>query len=220
MSDQIRSHLSQRACDLLVMKKKVLNSSGHSDIHWAIEYSGRSAQIQTDRILTLRYGHSTGNELTDLFLESLCRLSEGKMVQAVFALSFREVENFLRDENHLPAFTETIEDEAREAFFRVKSTLASAILLENVDVLKELGVESSWSELNLSGKNRTLLALFSWLNNRLGQTHSLDLILAEENTVTVKNNDFPLELPLVESFLNQIFRTEGTQSPLKVIGTL
>jgi len=170
--------------------------------------------------LTLQYSNSTGQSLVDLFLESVCRMLVNRPLQALFSLSFREVENFLRDENHLPAFTNDSESSAREVFLQVKMTLVQKVLLENMDIKRLIGTDQSWNDLSLAGKNRTVINFFSWLNDRFGKANSLELILVEDPVVTVKNNDFPLDLPLIEGLLNQLFTSKETLSPLKVIGTL
>jgi len=220
MTIESKNIFSNRAVELLSQKKFAQQTATQPEYHWAIEYSGRSAQIQTDRILTLQYSNSTGQSLVDLFLESVCSMLVNRPLQALFSLSFREVENFLRDENHLPAFSNDSETAAREVFLQVKMTLVQKVLLENVDTKRLIGTDQSWNDLSLAGKNRTVINFFSWLNDRFGKTNSLELILVEDPVVTVKNNDFPLDLPLVEGLLNQLFTSKETLSPLKVIGTL
>lgn len=159
-------------------------------------------------------------DLVDLFLESICRMCESRPVASLFSLSFREVENFLRDENHLSVFSEESVAAARDVFSQVKSSLVQNVLLEKVDLKTLLGTDRNWNELTLAGKNRTLANLISWLNDRLGKPNALELILAEDTSVTVKNNDFPLDLQVIEGLLNQVFPAQKSLSPLKVIGTL
>lgn len=215
MTNQCEPAYSQRAQNLLTDCKCARTADIASNPQWEIDY-GSSAPFQNGRILTLKYSHISTDVLETVFYESICRLSQGKTLNFLFLLSFREIESFLRDENHLPAFGNELELRALEVFGRLKAALLHKILRGKIG----LPQEKKWSKLTLADKNRGTMELFSSLNNLFPKDKNLELILAEEGTVTVKKNDFPLELDVVEALLNDLFGPEETHSPLKVIGTL
>jgi Fe-S cluster biogenesis protein NfuA len=67
-----------------------------------------------EKDLTLsKMGYATNISGAEIaYLEAFCELSLGKSRQGLAKFSFREVENFLRDQNHLPAYPYTADDEA------------------------------------------------------------------------------------------------------------
>lgn len=187
---------------------------------WKIEYNCGTQHFQTDKILTLQYSNPVNDDLTTILLESICKLSQGKMLQYLFQLSFREVENFLRDENHIPSFGAELETRASEVFLSLKHALLAGILLTKMNE-SDLSFDlSGWKKFSLPLKNKLVMEVFSGLCTLFPKEKKLELILAEGDTVTVKKNDFPLELAVLETLLNRLAFEKETDSPLKVIGTL
>jgi hypothetical protein len=210
---------SRRAHELLSDLRYASSKSVQSDFHWKIDYSRESSQLQNDKILTLQYSSPVKNNLENIFLESICRLAKGKTMQFLFAVSYREIESFLRDENHIPAFSESIVPEAQTILGRVKKSLLVEILLGDLEK-SGLSEKKKWPVLTIVEKNRAVASLFFELGKVFSQGKKLELILAEDNTVTVKKNDFPLDLEIIEALMGQIFFKHESISPLKVIGTL
>ena len=211
--------ISKRAENLLSQPQFTLNKLKQSSFNWKIEYSGGHSQFQTDKILTLQYSHSTEDDLENILLESICRLAQGKTLQFLFTMSYREIESFLRDENHTPAFTGDIEAHAVSVFQQVKKSLLVQILKTKLS-LSDSKSRADWSTLSLVAKNRDVKNFLTVLGNLFLPAKSLELVLAEDDTVTVKKNEFPLDLEIVEALLGlQFFGNQGT-SPLKVVGTL
>lgn len=208
--------ISSRAQNLMNESRFALSPVIAPGPQWKIEYGRQNAQWQTDRILTLQYSHPSSDSLETLFYESICRVSQQKTLSDLFKLSFREIESFLRDENHLPAFGNEIAGPAQEVFGRLKNALILEILSKKISMPKG----KTWKELGLAEKNRAVMELFSSLCSLFPKDKNLELVLAESDTVTVKKNDFPLELDALEALLCHQFGAGSADSPLKVIGTL
>lgn len=219
-SENQKSLFSQRANDLLTEFRFAESQTPKADFHWRIEYSGGNAQLQSDKILTLKYSSPVQNDIDNIFLESICRLSKDKTLQFLFALTFREIESFLRDENHIPAFDSTIENEAMSALTRVKKSLIVEILLQKLSLSGPLSGSTDWRKLTLVEKNRAVSSLLKELGQVFPEGKKAELVLAEEDMVTVRKNDFPLDLEILEAILGHIFYSHESISPLKVIGTL
>jgi hypothetical protein len=211
---------SKRAQKLLTEKAFAQTDVRALIFQWKIEYNCGPQHFQTDKILTLQYSNPVNDDLTTVLLESVCKLSQGKMLQFLFQLSFREVENFLRDENHIPSFGAELETRGNEVFISVKNALLAEILLTKMNELDFSFDLSSWKKLSLPMKNKLVMEVFSGLLTLFPKEKKLELILAEGDTVTVKKNDFPLELAVLETLLNRLAFEKETDSPLKVIGTL
>lgn len=216
MTNVLASHISRRAQNLQTDCKFALSGTVSSNPQWEIQFGHEAPQFQTDRILTLHYSHISADVLETIFFESICRLSQGKTLNFLFLLSFREIESFLRDENHIPAFDNVSEAQAQDVFGHLKNALVLKILAAKISS----PAGKRWSGLSLSDKNRAVLELFTSLCALFPKEKNLELILAEDTTVTVKKNDFPLELEAVETLLNHLFLSGEADSPLKVIGTL
>lgn len=212
---------SLRAKDLLEHPQFSLNLDARTAFRWKVEYSGVTSQFQTDKILTLKYSHQTSDEIFNVFAESVGRLSQGKTVDSLMALSFREIESFLRDENHLASFADEIQKRAEETFLQVKISLIVYILAEKIQFSGTWSEQKSpWHKLSLADKNRAVSHLVSELGKLFSAGKPLELVLAEGDTVTVNKNDFPLDLEIIEGLMGQLFSVEESISALKVVGTL
>lgn len=96
---------------------------------------------KSDNILTVKFSSrpKTKNiQHNILFNEVLCRLSAGKKLEKVALITFREVENFLRDENHQPAFDLPAEviQELEVCFINVKFVFLAACFLAHLSPLE------------------------------------------------------------------------------------
>lgn len=214
------SFYSTRAKNLLFHPRFAMKSD-EVGLSWRLEYSGGTHYFQTDKILTLQYSHSEDNDLKNIICESICVLSQGKTMSFVTFLAFRELESFLRDENHVRSFAEEVEAHATEIFAQVKTSLLVHALASRI-VLPAPWSEQKflWKSLSLTEKNRAVTVLIDEIAKLFPEGKIMELVLAEEGTVTVKKNDFPLDLPVFEGLMGQLFSNDTPNSPLKVVGTM
>ena len=104
-------------------------------------------------------------------------LAQGKVLFNLWSLSFREFENFLRDENHLPAFLE-ITEELEGEFKKLKLTFLASGYFQK---LRDLQLHfKDWHSLSLVMKNQISLGLCQ----KLGW----HLIYAEESVLTIESS--------------------------------
>ena len=136
--------ISKRA-QSFISEPKFLNSDIPFDFEVSLDKS--------DKILTVFYQGKSG-DLNLLFSEALAIFSKNRPINELWKINFREIENFLRDENHLPAFQENL-PEIESALEKVKiSLIATVVKLQVGKELIELksGI-SHWEKLNLVSKN-------------------------------------------------------------------
>lgn len=162
-----------------------------------------------DKILTVFHGKNP-DDMDFIIAEVLAKFSENKKIQDIWKINFREIESFLRDENHLPAFTDNT--------LELENILASnKISLIGFAVKAKLGPKAfdlfsqrkNWNQLTLAAKNlwaKELLAPLGW-----------QLILCEEEVLTVTSVPPGID----EAGLSLLFSTvlSGAESlpPMKVV---
>ena len=164
---------------------------------------------ENKRILSVLHGKGA-LDIDFLFSEVLARFALNKTNLEILNIPFREIESFLRDENHLPAFTDSL-DFVERAWGTSKGSLVAAVALASfgpeVKLLKEQ--ISRWDEMNLAGKNALLAKILSTLG--------WELILYFEETLTVKPRPKEIENFVIEAILQEIFRAGGKVLPMKVV---
>ena len=179
---------------------------------WKIELEG-------DKILTLFY-YSSENTLKfdaidNLFLESLARLTLGRNILFLNSLSFREIENFLRDENHLPVFGDSSLPEIQAK--KCKYSLLAAILsLKLTQTQGNLPVVF-WDKLTLVEKNSNALELIQKINQLFSSSIPMQLAIAENDLVSVIRGDFPLDIEVTQLLFQEYFQHSNENSSLKVV---
>lgn len=164
---------------------------------------------KNDRILTVVHG-SLHSDLEKIFAEVLSKFSTNKKIPEIWNIHFREIESFLRDENHLPAFLDEqnkleIILEKLKISLIVSATLAA--LSSGFEDLSDLLLK--WEKLNLAGKNAFLIAVLRPLG--------LELILYSEDLLTVTGGSALVENSALESVLQGIFKGSGKVLPMKVV---
>lgn len=218
------SLFSIRAINHLSHPQFIAGAKSQASFFWQLEYSEGAGHLQTDKILTLRYSHRTEDDIQNILLEALCRLVQGRTLSFVFLLNFREIESYLRDDNHVEAFGPEIYSRAQECFERLKSSLLVQILVQKLDDSRSSfgvkSIKSPWDQLSFVERNRAVSRLIAELNKLFGNEKALEFVLAEGDLITVKKNDFPLDLVVLEHLMGQIFSMGSVDSPLKVVGTL
>ncbi len=168
--------LSIRAKELLE-KKEFFKASQENDFEVVWDSS--------DKILTVTYSSSsTENEL--LFKEIISKFSKGRALKQVLEINFRELESFLRDENHLPAFPEESSKELSELLNRLKLSLVTSALYSKNPSFKELSeaLLRNWEELSLVEKNQWAQRLISEIQKELNQ--NFELLWCDETSLTIK----------------------------------
>lgn len=132
---------------------------------------------ENDKVLTAHHCFAKETSESHLLLaEVFCMLAQGKVLLKIGALTFREFENFLRDENHLPAFLEHTEELERE-FTELKLTFLASGYSQK---LGDLQIQfNNWHGLTLVGKNKIALVLCQ----KLGW----HLIYAEESVLNIES---------------------------------
>lgn len=189
--------LSKRAQEVLSSPRFLLDDSSKK-ASFAVECAG-------DKILTARHKSSL-EDVSFLFAEVLCLFSQGKNILEVWKISYREVESFLRDENHLP-FLPVDPKELESLFIKTKLSLMGALLKSShqfnlVDV-------SQWEALSLVEKNKLAQALFSAL--------SWDFIYCDGKTMQVSGAYEGFTSELATGLLTAIFKADGKDLPMIVV---
>lgn len=209
--------LSKRAHNLLQSPQhfKVNSSARKWDVSTDCSSGGG---LLSDNILTLFYNFESPSELEMLFLESISRLVIGRNVHFLEKLSFREVENYLRDENHLSVFDQTINTKAEDAFRVVKNSLLGAIILNRISNIRPQTDEpKAWDELSFLEKNQTVKTLVLEINSLFLIGKMLDLVLVEDDNIFLAPNDFPLHFGVIEEVLKGLYIITNQKSSLKVV---
>ena len=178
----------------------------------------QKSNLVSDKILTLFYLNIKGSLLESLFLEAISRLITEKSISFLLKLTYREMENFLRDENHLPVFNNSMNYLAEESFKTVKNSLLTTFLITEIQENKGLSFQSlHWENLTLIEKNQKAQTIITLLNSLFLGSTPLQLALAEKETISIIINDFPVANDVLEELFKVIFHTTKENSSFKVI---
>ena len=120
-------HFTRRAQELLA-KKEFFKATQENDFEIVLDSS--------DKILTVTYSNPQ-TEIELLFREILARFSKGRLLKQALEINFRELENFLRDENHLPSFTKESTQKLSELLKELKLSLISSALISKNSAFKD-----------------------------------------------------------------------------------
>ncbi|MBC7540831.1 MAG: hypothetical protein H7281_18565 [Bacteriovorax sp.] len=214
---------SKRAQDFLSTPRHsgTSNTNESSDNKWFWDFSVEKIQqneFQSDKILTLFYFNNSASILESLFLEALSRMVIGRDITFLHRLSFRELENFLRDENHLPVFDILVTIAPEESFKVVKNSLLVTLLKKEIE--KKAGTKSpkkAWNQLTLVEKNQAGRAFIERINNLFLQAKPLQLAFASSEEMAIVMNDFPVSAEVIEGLARESFGYTEEISSLKVI---
>jgi hypothetical protein len=132
----------------------------------------------SDKILTVYYRFHS-EEVERIFSEGLAIFSKNRNPDELWIINFREFENFLRDENHLPAL-DLLTPEFEEIFIIIKISLIASIikLRHGTDLVNTIQTASHWENLSLVEKNIWARDFLVFLGR--------ELIFCDGQTLTVK----------------------------------
>lgn len=163
----------------------------------------------SDKILTV-FHRGNRAELAFLLEDVLCLFVQNKRLADLFKLNIREIESFLRDENHLPATDFSFEDLEKTLKSSMVSLLACALkskLTGRIPLLSEQ--LRNWDELSLVEKNHWAQELFG--------SFSCQLVLAESKQITLSEVPVGLEEKQLEELLGDLFGTGTKLLTMKVV---
>jgi hypothetical protein len=173
-------------------------------------HSGFIATIDgNDKILTVIHGGNVA-DVDFLIAEVLAKFSENKKILDIWKINFREIESFLRDENHLPAFTENISELELILNSHKISLAGSAIktkLASEAEVL--FSQRKNWNQLSLSAKNQ-------WAQ-KLSTVLGCELVLCEEEVLTVTSVPSGVDEVGLSLVINVILSGAEKLPPMKVV---
>ena len=162
-----------------------------------------------DRILTVSHGKDPDN-MEFILAEVVAKFSENKKISDIWKINFREIESFLRDENHLPAFgTDTLEIESLLAL--IKASLVGHALKSKVKKEQNLIISqrNQWSHLSLTVQN-------VWAQS-LVKTLDWELVFCDGDKLFVKNTPVGVDTETLSVLINIIVSGEEIIPPLKVV---
>jgi hypothetical protein len=215
--------ISKRAQEFLA-KPRHITTSNPKELEqkkWLWNFSlekSMSRNLLSDKILTLFYFNISGSTLELLFLEAMSRMVLGRDLFFLQRLTFRELENFLRDENHLPVFDISRPIAPEISFNEVKNSLLVSIIKDEMRNVEAAGSEfKGWDELSFVEKNLLASGFMSSLNNLISAGKPLQLVLAEKDLITIAINDFPINVEVIEELARETFDQAHENSSLKVV---
>ncbi|MDO9181447.1 MAG: hypothetical protein Q7U04_03520 [Bacteriovorax sp.] len=214
---------SKRAQDIVANPRHVsaIEIKGSETNRWIWDFNllkNNESDLLSDKILTLFYKCLSQSVLDLLFLETLSRMLLGKDIYFLNRLSFRELENFLRDENHLPVFVNSTNIAPEERFMAVKNSLLFSFLIK--EILKNETFKppiKAWEEMSLVERNRQIISLFQVINKLFSLEKSLQLALAETEVISIIMNQFPIAIEVLEGLIHELFKSTQKISSLKVV---
>lgn len=215
--------LSKRAQDFLHypvhIKNNFLKEASKDSPKWDFSFENESnGTFQSDKILTLCYFYPSASELEMLFMEALARLVVKKNFSFLEKLTFRELENYLRDENHLPVFDKSNLLQVEHVYKVVKTSLLAEIILKKIKNISDYHVpQKSWPDLQFVEKNRELKVIISLLNSLFVRGKELELALASDCEILVAMNEFPIAIEVIEEVLKALLVIPDGKSSLKVV---
>lgn len=205
---------SKRAHDFIIRPKYHTGTS----LGWTYTLDSKIEPLLDDKFLTLAYSNPSANEIENLLHESLSRMSIGKTVGFLNKMNFRELENYLRDENHLPVFEKEDSISIEKSYRYIKNSLLALVLWDKCGASKlQFLDQGAWKKLGLVEKNRNIEKLVSLINSYFSQTKSLELVFVEKDSVSVIVNDFPMDLEVLEIVINEFVNFIEEDSSVKLV---
>jgi len=162
-----------------------------------------------DRILTVSHGKNPDN-VEFILAEVVAKFSENKNISDVWKINFREIESFLRDENHLPAFVGSTE-EIESVLIQVKASLIGFAVKAKLKNQHEwiISQRKNWNQLSLTAKNewaQTLIRPLGW-----------ELVFCEGDVLTVTNTPIGVDAETLSLLINAVLSGEEINLPMKVV---
>lgn len=199
--------LSIRANDLLE-RKEFFKASQKKDFEVVLDSS--------DKILTVSYC-SSSTKIELLFKEIISRFSRGCSLKQALEINFRELESFLRDENHLPAFPEESFQELSELLIELKISLVTSALYSKNPSFIELSESllTSWQKFSLVEKNLWAQRLIGEIHKELQQ--NIELLWCDDTCLTIKNKVEQASGVALGPFLLKLLGGSKNLLPIKVV---
>ena len=194
------NNISQRAQSFL-KNPKFFKEGKSSDFFVTID--------DQDRIMTIIHGKNP-EDMEFLLAEVVAKFSENKKITDVWKINFREIENFLRDENHLSAFVgDPLEIES--ILNQIKASLIGFAFKSKVEneQMWIISQRKKWKHLSLTAQNEWALALT--------KTLGWELIFCENNLLTVTKTPEAVDSEALSDLINTILRGEEIVAPMKVV---
>ena len=208
---------SQRAHQFIESPMHALPSKCNSELDSDDSHAYWKFEMNGDKILTLQYCVFPGrNQLVELFCESLARLCETKSLEDLIKLSFRELESYLRVENHQLA----LEGDflyLNDLFLSVKSDLIVAIIYNKLSLKLKKRVAAPWESLSLVKKIIFCTEVLEEINILFLSSRPMTLVHIEDQKIMINVGDFFADLVTIEKLLNKIFISQTAKSSLKVV---
>jgi hypothetical protein len=162
-----------------------------------------------DRILTVSHGKNPDN-MEFILAEVVAKFSENKTISEIWKINFREIESFLRDENHLPAFAESTQ-EIESVLIHVKASLIGFAVKAKFNKQHQwiISQRKNWNQLSLTAKNewaQTLIRPLGW-----------ELIFCEGDVLTVTNTPTGMDAEALSLLINAVLSGEEIILPMKVV---
>lgn len=162
-----------------------------------------------DRILTLSHGKNP-DSIEFILAEVVAKFSENMKISDVWKINFREIENFLRDENHLPAFGGDTQ-EMESLLTQMKAELIGLAFKAKLEKQYKwiISQRKDWNQLTLTAQNewaQILIKALGW-----------ELVLCEGSILTVTNTPSGVDAESLSLLLNTILSGEEMNLPMKVV---
>ena len=162
-----------------------------------------------DRILTVSHGKNP-EDMEFLIAEVVAKFSENKKISEIWKINFREIESFLRDENHLPTFTgDTLEIES--ILNHIKTTLIGFAFKSKINKENKM-IISQWKNIN----HLSLTVQNQWAQS-LVKVLDWELIFYESSILTVTNTPVGVDAETLSLLINSILSGEDIIPPVKVV---
>ena len=159
--------------------------------------------------MTVSHGKKA-DEIEFILAEIVAKFSENKKFSDIWKINFREIESFLRDENHLPAFTGDTH-EIESALIHIKAGMIGSALKAKLKNKLEwiISQRKNWNQITLTAKNewaQSLIRPLGW-----------ELIFCEGEVLTVSNTPPGVDGETLSLLINVILSGEENFLPMKVV---
>lgn len=177
-----------------------------------------------DKILTLSYSshqHESSKIPSFLFCEVLCLFALNRSVDVIDSFSYREVENFLRDANHLSAFSLTSAEsiDAEKSFMAIKWQLFAAAVFELMK--KQSGFSrdllAGWNGGTLVEKNRFAAKFISDFNTIVPLGKTVEFVFAEGEFIHLKETTGKWAADSLIHFMHSLLSEFNGATEIKVV---
>ena len=192
--------ISKRARDFL-NNPQFINAEIDSDFELILDLSG---------IILTVYHKGNSSEVQLIFSEVLAVFAKNKTIHELWKVNFREVENFLRDENHLLAFPQpTLEFENLLNITKISMIAEGFKNLSGGKIYDLKKTVFDWENLNLVAKNQ-------WAEEFL-DIIGAELIFCDNFTLTFTNKGQDITRSDLEILVQKILVGEENVLPMKVV---